>query len=359
MAKNIKIVPNPTGSTPYILFSNSSGDEIKMHVHDDGSLVFSGKTQGDEMVKIDADTLNFHVKGDVDFEDNINFKGEKGTDSSGDWIGSDERIKGQKGEKGSKGIKGEKGLKGTKGTKGIKGVLGSVGENVKGQKGDKGEDGFGGSCPPPPTTFTWFYEDCIPGWDPTASDNVIEIWNTGFMSVPAYDGDYFCEINSRVSQRHALQQTVTVDSGQEYELSFAHRGRSSGGPFPNIMNVKIQGGSTNINVGTFTGITSAWTVNTHTFTPTDSSLVLTFSSTTASDGGNFLDAVELTKTSDGTDVMVNGSFEEFQTGNVGEKGTKGTKGDKGSTPTLITTDMVLHLDATNPSSYGGYRYTME
>ena len=73
MAKNIKIVPNPTGSTPYILFTNANGNEIQMRVADDGSLIFSGKTQGDEIVKMDADTLNFTVKGDVDFLNNINF----------------------------------------------------------------------------------------------------------------------------------------------------------------------------------------------------------------------------------------------------------------------------------------------
>ena len=74
MAKNIKIVPNPSGGNPYILFTNSSGDEIRMNVDSDGSLVFSGKTQGDEIVKIDADTLNFNVKGDIDFVDEIDFK---------------------------------------------------------------------------------------------------------------------------------------------------------------------------------------------------------------------------------------------------------------------------------------------
>lgn len=66
-----------------------------------------------------------------------------------------------------------------------------------------------------------------------------------------------------------------------------------------------------------------------------------------------MDGVELVKTSDDTDVVVNGSFEQFQTGNIGEKGTKGTKGDKGNSPTLVSTNMVLHLDATNPSSYVG------
>lgn len=106
MAKNIKIVPNPSGGSPYILFTNTNGDEIQMRVDDDGSIIFSGKTQGDEIVKMDADTLNFHVKGNIDFDNDINFKGNLGTDSSGDWVGSDERIKGQKGEVGQKGQKG-------------------------------------------------------------------------------------------------------------------------------------------------------------------------------------------------------------------------------------------------------------
>ena len=110
-------------------------------------------------------------------------------------------------------------------------------------------------------------------------------------------------------------------------------------------------GTTNIDLGNFTG--SSWTVHTHTFTPTDNSLVLTFSSTTSNNGGNFLDAVSLKDTDTDTDVVVNGSFEQFTTGNVGDKGQKGFKGDKGSTPSLVSTNMVLHLDSTNPSSYGG------
>ena len=117
MAKNIKIIPNPSGGNPHILFTNDNNDEIRMDVESDGSLVFSGKTQGNEIVKIDADTLNFNVKGDIDFVDDVSFKSIDTIDSSGDWIGAETDIEGQKGYQGQKGvtqIKGDKGYKGGK-----------------------------------------------------------------------------------------------------------------------------------------------------------------------------------------------------------------------------------------------------
>ena len=95
------------------------------------------------------------------------------------------------------------------------------------------------------------------------------------------------------------------------------------------MNVTIIGGTTNIDLGNFSG--TSWQLHTHTFTPTDNSLVLTFSSTTSNDGGNFLDAVSLKDTGTNTDVVVNGGFELFQTGSIGDTGEKGIKGQKGET----------------------------
>ena len=54
MAKNIKIVPQPTGTTlPYIIFENTNGNIISLNVNDDGTLTFSGATHGNNLVVID------------------------------------------------------------------------------------------------------------------------------------------------------------------------------------------------------------------------------------------------------------------------------------------------------------------
>jgi hypothetical protein len=60
--------------------------------------------------------------------------------SSGEWVGSDQGIKGQKGEVGQKGQTGAKGITGSKGQKGEIGAKG-----INGQKGQKGEIGAKGN----------------------------------------------------------------------------------------------------------------------------------------------------------------------------------------------------------------------
>lgn len=41
----------------------------------------------------------------------------------------------------------------------------------------------------------------VPGWDTTASDELIEIWQDGHLSVPASDGEQFSELNATASVR--------------------------------------------------------------------------------------------------------------------------------------------------------------
>ena len=80
-------------------------------------------------------------------------------------------------------------------------------------------------------------EDVIPGWSIKASDpaakqrnvsgfvsrNSIEIWPSGFLGVPAYEGDRFAEINAHVAG--AMYQDMQTTPGAVVNYKFAHRGR--------------------------------------------------------------------------------------------------------------------------------------
>ncbi len=75
-----------------------------------------------------------------------------------------------------------------------------------------------------PTTYYIKDASNVIGWETTASDNKIEIWKSGFLSVPAYEGTYFAEINANMSAR--MYQTLTVEPGDVVRWNVAHRGRS-------------------------------------------------------------------------------------------------------------------------------------
>ena len=64
----------------------------------------------------------------------------------------------------------------------------------------------------------------IPAWETTATDNIIEIWQSGFLSVPSQNGNYFAEINA--NQNAALYQRVCTKPGARISWSVWHRGRA-------------------------------------------------------------------------------------------------------------------------------------
>jgi hypothetical protein len=65
----------------------------------------------------------------------------------------------------------------------------------------------------------------VPGWETDASDQKIEIWETGFNDVTAYEGGQFAELNAnRVA---ALYQDISgINTDETIGWEFAHRGRS-------------------------------------------------------------------------------------------------------------------------------------
>jgi hypothetical protein len=74
------------------------------------------------------------------------------------------------------------------------------------------------------TNFIQTDESNIPGWSTTSSDNKIEIWKTGFLSVNSQTGNYHAEINA--TQNAALYQRVCSKPGTVFSWSVWHRGRA-------------------------------------------------------------------------------------------------------------------------------------
>ena len=74
------------------------------------------------------------------------------------------------------------------------------------------------------TTVAQVNEALVPGWETTATDNLIEIWANGFNSVFSADAVQHAELNAQ--QVSTLYQDVTgIPANAIVGYSFAHRGR--------------------------------------------------------------------------------------------------------------------------------------
>ncbi len=87
----------------------------------------------------------------------------------------------------------------------------------------------------------------VDGWETTAKDSEIEIWQAKFNGITAAKGEQFAEINA--NQAAALYQDITTTPGSKMRWSFAHRGRTAvdtiellvgppGGPYTSINKFK-------------------------------------------------------------------------------------------------------------------------
>ena len=76
----------------------------------------------------------------------------------------------------------------------------------------------------PAEQFRFIDADLIPSWSTTATDNIIEIWQTGFRGVESYDGEQHAELNA--TQFSALFQDIETVPGSSLEWTVAHRGRA-------------------------------------------------------------------------------------------------------------------------------------
>lgn len=117
---------------------------------------------------------------------------------------------------------------------------------------------------PTPGSYSIAPEDTVPYWatipsDPNAgnfsTNNAIETWVSGYSGVPAFEGNYFSELNANVPG--ALYQDVELTPGTQVSWSFAHRARGSA---TTINTVKFSAGppGAETEIGTFSSDGSQW-----------------------------------------------------------------------------------------------------
>ena len=147
------------------------------------------------------------------------------------------------------------------------------------------------------TSSTWQYYDAndVDGF----SGSNVELWNSGFNGVNAYEGNQFLELNSHPSSGpnnpFSIFQSFDTSVGETYELSFAYRARKNNNEAFNV-NISSTSGSS-INTDLTDHETGLWSMFKGLFTATDKKTTLTFTSITplSHTVGNFIDDVRVVK----------------------------------------------------------------
>ncbi|WP_422059791.1 hypothetical protein [Sphingopyxis sp.] len=134
----------------------------------------------------------------------------------------------------------------------------------------------------------------VAGWDSASGE--IELWDTGFQGVPAYDGSVFAEMNANVPG--AFYQNICMVNGETIGWTFAHRARS-GGPATQTASFQIanSSGTPIQNLATQAStVNNIWNVNSGSATYTGTSGVqrVQFITTDPGSYGNFLDDIRIT-----------------------------------------------------------------
>ncbi len=146
-----------------------------------------------------------------------------------------------------------------------------------------------------PGSYAFFDQALVPSWDTSASDGKMEVWSNGFQGVPAYSGNHFLELNGTMGA--TVYQSFTAIPGSTVTITFAHRGRAG---YPNQMSVSLGAvGGLPTTLGTYTAITTAWTLNSVTYTfPNNgqTAYMIGFVSGDSGPGGNFIDHIQMINT---------------------------------------------------------------
>lgn len=133
----------------------------------------------------------------------------------------------------------------------------------------------------------------VVGWDSASGE--IELWDTNFNGVPAYEGAVFAEMNANVPG--ALYQNICMVNGETIGWTFAHRARA-GGPATQTARFQIAnsaGTQLQLLATQSSTINNVWNVNSGTTTYTGASGVqrVQFITTDAGSFGNFLDDIRI------------------------------------------------------------------
>ncbi len=146
-----------------------------------------------------------------------------------------------------------------------------------------------------PSCWTDFTSPTVSGWNTTATDNMIEMWDGACMGVPPYLGKQFAELNANMVSN--LYEDICTPCPNIVTWQFAHRGRLG----TDVCNLKAGplGGPYTI-LKTASDGNTAWGFYTGTYNvpPGQTATRFLFESVSAAGGdttyGNFLDAVDYT-----------------------------------------------------------------
>lgn len=134
----------------------------------------------------------------------------------------------------------------------------------------------------------------VVGWDSTTGE--IELWDTNFNGVPAYEGNVFAEMNANVNG--TLYQNICLINGEPIGWTFAHRARSGGAATQTArFQVANSGGTVLQTLATQNSTTAnqVWNVNSGNTTYTGASGLqrVQFNTTNSGSFGNFLDGIQM------------------------------------------------------------------
>lgn len=145
--------------------------------------------------------------------------------------------------------------------------------------------------------------DDVPGWQTTASDEVIEFWPnaTGGGGIIAYSGDQYIELNANETSG-VYQDYQTPMPGIEFTYSFAHAARNFSSSGEDVVGVYAgpPGGTLTLLAQYSSEVNTGWSLKTGTYTVPAGQPETRFEfraiSTATGDPtvGNFLDAIQFT-----------------------------------------------------------------
>ena len=135
----------------------------------------------------------------------------------------------------------------------------------------------------------------VVGWDSTTGE--IELWDSNFNGVPAFQGSVFAEMNANVNG--TLFQNICLINGEPIGWTFAHRARSGGAATQTArFQVANSGGTVLQTLATQNSTTAnqIWNINSGSATYTGVSGLhrVQFNTTNTGSFGNFLDGIQLT-----------------------------------------------------------------
>jgi hypothetical protein len=75
-----------------------------------------------------------------------------------------------------------------------------------------------------PDLLAFPLEGTVPGWQTTDPDHKFTFWKSGFIGVPAAEGNQFVEVNAFYDST-LFQDVAGIAAGSDLDFTFFHRGR--------------------------------------------------------------------------------------------------------------------------------------